>query len=96
MLSNSCATIELKPVVLRLVGVVADQQRYTGTVPTVVVAGLCGGWSVRTVRYYLAQAEREGMVYRPHGAKSGWAVVHGKMVSDENRAGGIRGESGAA
>jgi hypothetical protein len=72
---NTCANLDLSPVVLRLVDVVAVQQQYTGTVRTVVIAGLCGGWSARTVRYYLAQAESAGIVHRPRGAKSGWAVV---------------------
>jgi hypothetical protein len=32
------------------------------------------GWSERTIRYYLAQAERARLVYRPLGRCSGWSI----------------------
>jgi hypothetical protein len=32
------------------------------------------GWSDRTIRYYLAQAERARLVYRPLGRCSGWSI----------------------
>ncbi len=32
------------------------------------------GWPERTVRHYLSIAEQVGLVERPNGPKSGWAV----------------------
>ncbi|MAS33572.1 MAG: hypothetical protein CL610_06170 [Anaerolineaceae bacterium] len=38
------------------------------------------GISERTARLYLARLEREGLVQRPHGPRSGWMVCHDRRV----------------
>lgn len=65
----------LPPAAERVLEVLADAQRFIcAPVPTVLVADVVG-WPPRTVRHYLAQAERAGRVSRPRGVKSGWMRI---------------------
>lgn len=62
----------MTPAAVRVLDVLVDVQRGAGVpVRTALVADLLG-WPPRTVRYYLSQAERAGLVARPRGVKSGW------------------------